>query len=347
MSFVDRSNMLALLEEFPSQCRQAIEIGRLAASHLIIDLDHISNLMILGMGGSGITGDVIRVLLADQLELPILVNKSYTLPACIGKDSLVFAVSYSGDTEETLAAATGALSRGAQLIGVSSGGKLERLTGEKDLSLIKIPAGLQPRAAIGYLTLPILISLNYLGLALKFDEECEELTAMLDGLQLKWRAGLPTADNEAKQLAEKMYGNIPLVYGGDGLSGLAALRWKCQFNENSKVPAFWNQFPELNHNEIAGWEKLADVSRRFYLVNLRDLEEHPQVAKRFKVTGELIGDRFAGTAEFISEGESRLARFFSLVYLGDFTSVYLAILNGIDPTPVDRIQLLKAKLVEN
>lgn len=344
---VDRDNMLALLEEFPRQCQQAVEIGRLAASHLLIKDDDLDNIVILGMGGSGISGDIIRTLLEESLKLPIVVNKNYYLPAFVNKSSLVLAVSYSGDTEETLEAAAEAARRGAQIINLSSGGKLAEFARERELPFIEIPGGLQPRSAIGYLSLPIITVLNHLGLTPDFEADVDELLRLLDNKQLEWGSISHSEDNAAKQLAKKLFGKVPLIYGSDGIGGLAALRWKCQFNENSKVPAFWNQLPELNHNEITGWEEMAEIGREFYLVTLRDDGEHPQIAKRFAATGELLAGRFAGASEFKSDGRSKMARFFSLLYLGDFVSVYLALLNGVDPTPVDRIQALKAKLAGN
>lgn len=341
---IDSSNMLTFLEEFPIQCEQAIEIGRLSSSHLIADHNRIKNIVILGMGGSGISGDIAKAVFDSHIKVPILVNKSYELPAFVDGYTLVLAVSYSGNTEEVLAMTEEASSRGSQIVAVSSGGKLLEFAEAKDLPYIHLPGGLQPRLAVGYLTLPILIYLSSLGLVYSIEKDLEELAEIMGEKAGQWGMDVPLKKNQAKSLALKLRDKIPLIYGDSGISGLAALRWKCQFNENSKIPAFYNKLPELNHNEIVGWEELVNVSREFYLISLRDCREDSRISRRFEVTKELIFDRFAGETEIISEGKSRLARLFSLIYLGDFTSVYAAFLNDVDPTPVNRIELLKNRL---
>lgn len=343
---LDNNNMLTFLEEFPLQCEQAVEIGRLSCSHIIADLPRVKNLSILGMGGSGISGDIARIVFEPHLKIPVTVNKSYDLPAFVNDNSLVLAVSYSGETEETLSSARIALERGAQLVAITSGGALLDLAKKEGLPLIRIPEGLQPRLAVGYLSIPVLIYLSSLGFVYSIEDDIEELIEMLNTKSTEYKSKVPTEKNQAKQLAKQVYGKIPIIYGDSGISGLAALRWKCQFNENSKVPAFYNHLPEMNHNEIVGWEEMVNTSREFFLMTLRDSTENPQLSKRFVATKELISDRFSGFIELESQGRSRLAKLFSLIYLGDFISVYLALLNGIDPTPVDRIQVLKSRIAK-
>lgn len=343
---IDIHNMLTFLEEFPRQCTQAVEIGRLSCSHIIADLPRVKNLSILGMGGSGVSGDIARIVFEPHLKIPVTVNKSYDLPAFVNENSLVFAVSYSGETEETLTSARVALERGAQLVAITSGGALLDLAEKEGLPLIKIPEGLAPRLAVGYLSIPVLIYLSSLGFVYPIEDDIEELIEMLSAKSKGYSSKVSSERNQAKRLANQLYGKIPIIYGDSGISGLAALRWKCQFNENSKVPAFNNSLPEMNHNEIVGWEELVNANREFFLMTLRDSAENPQLTKRFTATKDLISDRFAGAIELESSGKSRLTRLFSLIYLGDFASVYLALLYGIDPTPVDRIQVLKSLIAK-
>ncbi len=343
---LDKHNMLTFLKEFPLQCTQAVEIGRLCCSHIIADLARVKNISMIGMGGSGISGEIARIVFEPHLKIPITINKGYDLPAFVNENSLVLAISYSGETEETLASAEIALERGAQLVAITSGGPLLDLAEKEGLPLIRIPGGLQPRLAVGYLSIPVLIYLSSLGFVYSIEDDIEELIDLLTARSKEYCCDVPSQKNQAKQLAEQLYGKIPIIYGDSGISGLAALRWKCQFNENSKVPAFYNLLPEMNHNEIVGWEEMVNASREFFLLTLRDSGENPQLAKRFTATKELIADRFAGSAELKSAGRSRLTRLFSLIYLGDFVSAYLALMNGIDPTPVERIQLLKSRIAK-
>lgn len=340
---LDKAGMLAEMAGFAEQCEQAVDIAKLA--DLDVNSSGIANIMVLGMGGSGISGDVCRVLFDDALPVPIQVNRYYDLPAYVGPETLVIAVSYSGNTEETVSALTEALRRGAKAVCVSSGGKISQMAVEKRLPLVAIPAGLQPRAALGYLSLPPIIILARLGLVSDPTDAIEEAVNLISELSTRFSFQAPESSNPAKQLARRLFGKFPVIYGSEGVTGLAAFRFKCQINENSKSPASWNLLPELDHNEITGWQCLEDISSRFHLIFLRDADEHPQVKKRVEVTRDLIVDQFCGTEEFWSTGTSKLARLFSLVYLGDFTSAYLALLNGIDPSPVERIELLKKRLV--
>ncbi len=342
MSALDKADMLGVTMTFDRQCRQALEIGQ--AAKLNIDPERVTDIVVMGMGGSGISGDVIRILFEDQLKVPLLVNRDYQLPAFVGPKTLAIAASYSGDTEETLSSFNEALDRGAQVMVVSSGGRISKMAAEKDLSLITIPAGFQPRAALGYLSIPSALALHRLGLAPDTVPGWEETIKALAHLAGRYGPEVPVAQNEAKQLALRLLGKMPVMYGSQGLTGLATFRWRCQFNENSKVAGGWNVLPELDHNEITGWQELQSLSKQFRLIFLRDRDEHPQVKKRVQATKDLIADQFDGVDEFESGGDSRAARFFSLVCLGDFASIYLALLNGIDPSPVERIELLKKRL---
>lgn len=341
---IDQADMLKAIASFAGQCSEAVEIGREAK--LTIDASGIANVLVLGMGGSGISGDVCRVLFADALKIPLTVNRHYRLPAYVGPATLVLAVSYSGNTEETLSGLSEAVDAGAQVAVTSSGGKISKIASDRGFTLITIPSGLQPRAALGYLSLPLAVLLERLELVGSLENDLAETVKTIRDQSSKLGVEVPESVNLAKKLARRMYGRMPVIYGSEGPSGLAAFRFKCQINENSKTPSHWNLLPELDHNELAGWQMLKEISDQFYLIFLRDDDEHPQIKKRVKATRDLIAEQFGGFDEVWSAGKSKLARLFSLIHLGDFASTYLALLNNVDPTPVERIELLKLRLQE-
>lgn len=342
---IDKSGMLRVVEAFPKQCSDAVSL----AKHIRLKEDYggVTRLAVLGMGGSGIGADLLKTVVESQSELPVTAVKGYDLPRHVRSDTLVFAVSYSGDTEETLSAFTQALDRGARIIAITSGGSLHKQALEHGLAFVEVPAGYQPRAALGFLFLPMLMVLDRLGLIDPQKDAILETLTILQALSERYSWKQPSEDNLAKRVAGELLGKVPVIYGSDGLTAPAALRWKCQLNENSKVPAFWSVFPELNHNEIVGWELLKDFTQDFSLVLLRDREEHSRVARRMDITRELVSAHVGKVHELWCEGNYRLAKILSILYLGDFVSVYLALLNKVDPTPVERISLLKKRLAES
>lgn len=346
---IDRSGMMALAIDFPRQCEQACEI----ADSLEVPADYkdINNIVILGMGGSGIGGDLLRSLLIDQIALPIITNRSYYVPKFLDRDSLVFVVSYSGNTEETLSAYNQALARDAKLIGITSGGRLKELCQKNEIPSILVPEGMPPRAALAFLFLPIVVVLGKLGLVADPKDEISEASQLLHELSGQFGPERKISENEAKQRALKLYNCIPIIYSSSQHMEGVAWRWKDQFNENSKILAFCNSFPELNHNEIVGWEGLPDKGRSgilpdFSVVLLRDKGDDARISRRMDITKSLVGKKACGVREVWSKGEGLLARIFSLVYLGDLVSIYLAILNGVDPTPIKAIDHLKAELAK-
>lgn len=341
---IDVSDMLGVTGAFPAQCREAVALAE------SLDFEapdsNISSVVTLGMGGSGIGGDVVKALLEPKSKVPVTVCKGYSLPAFVGPETLVFAISYSGGTEETLTTFRQAAEAGARIIAVTSGGNLEEQANERGFKVIKVPGGLQPRAALGYLSLTVMVALARLGLIDDVAADIEETLEILEMMSEHMGAASSAGNNIAKQLAGRLYEKMPIVYGSEGTPAVAALRWKCQFNENSKVPAYWHQFPELDHNEIVGWQELSEMAERCCLVTLRSPGENARTQKRIEITLPLLEDIVGESLQVWSEGDSELARLYSLIYLGDFTSVYLAILNGVDPTPVERVLLLKEKLKE-
>ena len=344
MSELDPSGMFPVVENFPQQCREALRLG--AEVEGLPEAAGIGRVAVLGMGGSGIRGDVIKALLEQDMGLPVSVHKSYTIPKFYGAETLVFAVSYSGNTEETLAAEQQASAQGCRLVAVTSGGTLLERARAAGYPAVLLPGGFQPRAALGYLSLSIGTVLERMGKAPGFGPTAEAALEHLQGKRADWGRAAPERSNFAKQLARRLSGKVPIIYGSEGLLGVVVYRWKCQLNEIAKVPAFCNVLPELDHNEIVGWKQLPDLNRRVEAIFLVDRDEHPRVARRVDITADLIRDNLAGVSVLHIGGDSALEKFFGAAYLGDFVSCYLALLNREDPTPVERISELKRRMAE-
>jgi glucose/mannose-6-phosphate isomerase len=349
-SVLDKANMIELLEEFPQKMKDALRLGQefsIFSQISPISTQKLKNIVVLGMGGSAIGGNLLSTYLADELPIPLIVIRGYDIPKFVNKDSLVFAVSYSGNTEETLSTLKKCLKIKARVIALASGGKFETLSIENNFPIIKLPSGIQPRAAISYLFFPILKVLEKLGLIKGRNEEITETANILDGLSKEYRSKSPLKNNLAKKIALSLYQYLPLVYGSEGLLEAVAMRWKTQINENSKWPCFWNVFSELNHNEIVGYEIENNINRQVKIIYLKDKEEGSlRIEQRREITRKIIEDKVAEFIVCTTKGKSKLARMFSLIYLGDLVSYYLAILNQIDPSPVAGIENLKKELAK-
>lgn len=343
---IDSEGVLGAVEALATQCREAWNIGS-AVESLPVN-DGIESIIVLGMGGSGVSGDVVQAVAEPRLLQPFRVIKGYgPLPDWVGRNTLAFAVSYSGSTEETVAALEDAHNKGARIVTISSGGPLAQKAVEYGLAHVAIPSGLQPRASLGYLAIPLLAVLEKMGLVSGIEVDVEETVEVLGDLAVRCDRSVPSATNPAKKLAGKLQDKVGVVYGGSAVSQTAAMRFKCDLNEYGKVPAFWNSFPELNHNEIVGWTGLTDVTgERFVLVLLRDSDESARVALRFEITQDLIGENLAEVTEVHSEGVSALARLFSLVFVTQLASIYVGLAQEVDPGPVAVIQELKARLAD-
>ncbi|MGI6678127.1 MAG: bifunctional phosphoglucose/phosphomannose isomerase [Dehalobacterium sp.] len=339
----DPENMLEALSGLAEQCQDAVERARKVEIPYTADF---KNIVVIGLGGSAIGGDFLRVCGYRKCALPILVNRDYHVPYFVNEHTLVFAVSYSGNTEETLNAYEEAKLKGASLIALTSGGQLAQRAKKDGIPLLTIPSGLQPRAATGYLFLPLLIILEKLSLLTDITAEIDETIEGLVDLGRKIGAEVMTENNPAKKMAYRFYQKIPVIWGVAGTTETVAMRWKGQINENSKAMAYFNVLPELNHNEIVGTEMPEKLLQEVELVFLRTEDDHPRVQKRFDITKEIIGERVGGISEVWGDGKNPLARMFALTYLGDYTSAYLALLYGIDPSPVHLITLLKNKLAD-
>jgi glucose/mannose-6-phosphate isomerase len=309
--------------------------------------DDIRNIVVMGMGGSGIAGDVVAAAFNDELPVPVSVLKQIRTPAFVGPETLAFAVSYSGDTEETVSMATSALEKGAQLITISRGGELADMAERAGALHIPCPDGYLPRAAIGALAAPLLVALYRTGMAPGVHANLVYAQQQLARRRAKCRPEVEGAANPARELARKIGRTIPLIYGGGTLGGVAAYRWKSDVNENAKAPAFWNQYPEIDHNEICAWGQHGDVTRQLMsLVELRHGFEHRRLGPRFDLTREIIGECLFQVLSVEAEGEGRLAQLLDLMYMGDWVSCYMALQNDVDPGPIDAIFDLKARLAK-
>jgi glucose/mannose-6-phosphate isomerase len=304
------------------------------------------NIVITGLGGSAIGGDIIRTYALQKAQVPVIVNRDYDMPNFVNKDSLVLTVSYSGNTEETLSAYQQARSQGASIIAVTSGGKLAEIAEEDGYAVVKIPGGLAPRAATGYLFGPLALILEELGIVQGSTTDLEETVQVLKAIREGIHPGVDIPQNQAKAIARDMKDSLPIIWGSTARSETAALRWKGQINENAKSPAYFNMFPELNHNEIVGFGMPKDLLARLVIIILRDPGDHSQVKKRIEISKEIIRTHVKKIIELETQGESFLAKFYSLAYVGDYASFYLALEYGINPNPVEVIDYLKAELAK-
>ncbi len=326
----------ALPEQVAAAVGVAAEIDDLP-SH-----DDVENVVVLGMGDSGFVGDVLTAVAAPFMPVPVAVVKGYVPPDYVGTESLVIAVSFSGDTEETIEAATAAYEAGAALVVVSGGGELVRLSGEWDVPLVPIPVSIpEARSALGAMAIPPLVLLERIGLFPGASQWIELAIAQLE----RRRDQLDRVGNMAEEVARRIGRTIPLIHSSQDLGAAAALRWKCQINENAKSPAFWNVHPELCHNEVAGWGQNGDATRQMItLVNLRHDAEHPQVSRRFDLATDVLREVMADVIEVWAEGEGDLAQLLDLALVGDVVSLHLADHEGIDPGPLPTVDDIKSAL---
>jgi len=336
----DPGDMLGAVVALATRCREGYALGRALAP--APSGDGVRAVAFCGMGGSGVAGDVLAALAAPRLASPVVVVRSPELPEFVGPHTLAIVSSYSGDTAETLALFDEALARGARVIALTSGGELERRADAAGLPAVVVPAGLMPRAAFGLLALATLGSLVAVGLMPDADDDVDEATAELTGVLSSVGPDAVAHANPGKDLARRLVGRVPVVWGAEGIGAVAAARWKTQLNENAKIPAFASSLPELDHNEVVGWSPAQ--GERFAVIALRHDGEHPDVAARFALSLEIAASSGALVEEVNARGRSPLARLLTLVQIGDLVSVYLALAREVDPSPVEAIARLKAAL---
>jgi len=330
----------------PEQLAAAHEAAGKVAGSALPDAGSFDRIVTLGMGGSGIAGNVLQAVGTATLAVPVTVLKHYRTPAFVNERTLVFALSYSGDTEETLEMARGALAAGATLVAISSGGELAQLAQESGSLHVPCPDDiLMPRLALGALVAPLVVVLFRMGLLPEAHAGLLRAQQQLARRRDQCKPAVDGDRNPARELARRIGRTIPIVYGSGGLGAVAAMRWKQSVNENAKAPAFWNEYPELDHNEICGWGQHGDVTRQVLtLVQLRHDFEHPQVGRRFELVDDLVGEVVGAIHDVQAEGDGPLAQLFDLILQGDFVSLHLAVEAGVDPGPIAALDYIKAGL---
>lgn len=336
----DKNNYLDFLVRFHEQIKFAFEIDipeEIAANK------EIHNVVIAGMGGSAIGGELLQSLFVRELPVPLHIVREYQLPGFVNSNTLIIVSSYSGNTEETLSAYNQAVKTGGVIICITTGGKLAERAGKNGNTVIFLPTGYQPRAAIGLSFIPLIRIFQKIGFLNDKSRDIKESIELIGDLSSKY-----SPDNgdlsEPFQLAQKIFGKIPIIYTGPSPFEALGTRWKCQFNENADILAFNNRIPELNHNEIIGWDKEFAQLEDLFIIFLRDKNEEQQIYRRIEITKEIISKLTNEYTDVTSTGRSILARAFSLLYYGDYTSFYLAILNKKDPSEIDNIIYLKNRL---
>jgi glucose/mannose-6-phosphate isomerase len=335
---VDTSDLLADVLAIPEHLRDALWKVESAG---LEPWDSPAGLVVAGMGGSAIGGALARAAMGDHASRPIFAARGYGLPAWTTPDTTVLCASYSGNTEETLACYEAAGALGAKRVVVTSGGELSRLARQDGVPVIPVAGGFQPRAAVAYMTVAALEVAGLCGVGPRMASDVDVAADHLEQLVVEWGPEAPE-DSQGKTLARALHGTIPVIAGA-GLTVPIAYRWKTQFNENAQVPAFASELPELDHNEIVGYEGAASLGR-FSSVFLDDADTHPRIRDRVEITESLIADGCAGTHTVVTRGENAFERVFSLVLLGDLVSLYVSVLRGTDPTPVAVIEQLKSDL---
>jgi glucose/mannose-6-phosphate isomerase len=338
----DPDDMLGKVTAFPEQMRAAWEIGRGFAGD--VPTGEFRRIVVCGMGGSAIGGDLLRSFFGPRLKVPVIGCRDYSVPGYLAQGAFVIISSYSGNTGETLGCYESLRGTGATLVAVSSGGRVEELCTTDGVPFCRIPGGMPPRSAIGYSFLPMTWIVRAAGLGDFDDAEFDEAVSAVE--ELCAMCGPESDDNPALALAHELNGRVPFVYAGPGLLEAVARRWACQFNENSKMLAHFAYFPELNHNEIVGWETQEALMEDAVVLSLEDRDDHPMTVRQAEVTTGIV-DTLAGSVIRLSSDEGgRMKRLLATMVLGDFISVYLALLAGVDPTPVKKIDYLKGQLAK-
>jgi len=324
--------MKEIILNFPKQ----FKVGFRAAQNINIK-PKLKKVCICGMGGSALPANLLAMVLEEYKEkLSLTIQRDYTLPSSVDRQTLIVCISYSGNTEETISCTKEALKRKLKIVLISSDGQLEKLAKRYSLPFVRIEKGYPPRMALGYLfgaLIGILNALKFIPASLK--KELIELEGTLKPEQL---------EKEGKSLATKLKGRVPVIYASNRLKYLARI-WKIKFNENTKIPAFWNYFPELNHNEMTGFEqgnhKLLSINNKLYLILLQDRDDHPRNKKRMELTLRVLKKRNIKGEIVKLKGKTFLERVFNSILLSDWVSYYLAKAYRVDPIPVKMVEEFK------
>lgn len=340
---IDPDDMLSRIAELLQQCHDAW--ANVQNLELPPEYCQVNRIVVLGMGGSAIGGDLLRALAEPECALPIVTNRDYTVPAFVNAETLVIASSYSGNTEETLAAFKESRKRGAALLAITTDGKLAQQARELEVPLLTFRYQSQPRAALGYSIVSLIGVVQKLGLIGDKAVDLEEAIGVMEALQEEIKETVPVTENPAKQLAKRLYGHLPVVYGSGYLTEVAH-RWKTQLNENAKAWSFFEPMPELNHNAVVGYQFPQELAERILVVMLTSSLDHPRNKARFQVTQDILTKRGIVYYTIEAHGESPLAQMLSAIHFGDYVSYYLAMLYEVNPTPVKVIDYLKKRLAQ-
>jgi glucose/mannose-6-phosphate isomerase len=340
---IDPGDMAQRIAELPKQCREATAVG--GQQTLPEEYGACDAIVVLGLGGSAIGGDLVKSLVEGECRVPMFVNRQYDLPAFVDERTLVIASSYSGNTEETLSAFGEALDRNAKTLAITTGGKLATMCRDRNVPLFTFDYEAQPRAALGYSLVTLLEVLRRLGYVGDLSEDLQEAVEGMEALQAEIGIEVAEEHNAAKQLARRLEGRLPVIYAAAHLTEVAR-RWKCQFNENSKGWGVWETMPELNHNAVVGYDFPSSMASVAHVLMLRSDLYSPRVRVRMEVTGEILSDKGIPHEIMDVHGRSPLAQVLWSIHLGDYVSYYVAVLRGADPSPVKTIAYLKDRLAQ-
>ena len=326
--------MKKLVQDFPIQLQEALIIGQ--NYRFLTPEKEFSNIVVTGLGGSGIGGSIVQNYVFDMLKVPFIVNKDYFLPAFVNKHSLIIVCSYSGNTEETLEAMKQAAKTKATVVCITSGGKVAEIAGKKGCDCILVPAGMPPRACLGYSLVQILFVLKHFGfIDGSFEKEIGTTIKQL-------KAGAEDIQKKAKAVAKKMFGKLPIIYSAATYEGVA-IRFRQQINENSKMLCWHAAIPEMNHNELVGWR---DDAKDKVVVILRNEDDYERVQARMEINKKVFKKYTPHIIEVYSQGKSYWEKAFYLIHLTDWVSVILADLRELDATEVKVIDFLKGSLAK-
>lgn len=329
------------LRGLPTQCRRAWA----EANSFILSTHYsqVDKVVVLGMGGSAIGGDLVQALISPRSRVAFVSHRDYGVPAFVDNRALVIACSYSGNTEETLDGFCKALEYGCSTIAITTGGKLKKIADEHGIPSFVYDYRSPPRAAVGYSFMPILAILQRLSLTTDMSNEVESALSSMESVCSQNDTLVPEPENAAKTLAARLHNYLPVIYGSDVLAPVAR-RWKTQFNENSKTWAMSESIPELCHNSVAGLGLPEELRQRAYVLMLQSNTSHTRNQARYKIVGEVLTGSNILHQSVWAQGDSPLAQVLGMIMLGDWTSYYLAVLNGVDPTPIPSIDYLKDRL---
>lgn len=338
----DKENMFNVLSGFPTQVKDALKI---AGKYDLKSFKKkgIGNIIISGLGGSAIGGDLFRSYTQYDIKIPVTVNRNYTLPEFADKNTLVIISSYSGNTEETISAYKEAIAAKCKIICVTSGGEIKKMAKKNKHHCVIIPGGLQPRCALGYSFFTLLTVFIKLGLIKDRKEEINETLKILEEGREEF-TNLNPENNVALKVAIEIKGKLPVVYSSADVLDVVNLRWRGQISENAKILAYGNLYPEMNHNELVGWNLNEDILKKIVVIFLKDPADNDRIKVRMNISLDIIKEYANNIITLESNAVGKLARIFDLIYLGDWVSFYLAILNEVNPTPVKAISYLKTEL---